>query len=159
MPKYSVQFKEEVLGFFEKEGIIETCKKYNLGTTTIYRWQRKKRTVGFMRKQNKTYTAEEKYEILEYLWKNGIFETEEKFDMNSGIIYKWERMYREYGMKGLALDGRGRPPKHLGPKNDITKNKDILEELQMLRMENLYLKKLDALVQEREEQEKKKKLK
>ena len=36
------------------------------------------------------------------------------------------------------------------PKQNLNLNEDLLEELQRLRMENEYLKKLNALIQKRE---------
>lgn len=42
-------------------------------------------------------------------------------------------------------------------KKNINENEDLLAELQRLRMENEYLKKLNALIQEREKSEQKKK--
>ena len=47
--------------------------------------------------------------------------------------------------------GTKRPGK---TKNDINTNEDLLAEVQRLRMENEYLKKLNALVQEREKSRK-----
>lgn len=45
----------------------------------------------------------------------------------------------------------GKPRKS---KTDVEKNEDLLAEVQRLRMENEYLKKLNALVQERERSKK-----
>ena len=42
------------------------------------------------------------------------------------------------------------------PKKHVNENEDLLQEVQRLRMENEYLKKLNALVQEREKSEQKK---
>ena len=84
---------------------------------------------------------------------NGYAETEKKFDIDSGTINKWERFFKEHGLKGLVYDGRGRKPNSLGKKKDVNKDNDLLEEVQRLHMENLYLKKLDALVHQREEKE------
>ena len=42
------------------------------------------------------------------------------------------------------------------PKKHVNENEDLLQEVQRLRMENEYLKKLNALVQEREKSEPKK---
>ena len=39
-------------------------------------------------------------------------------------------------------------------KTNVEKNEDLLAEVQRLRMENEYLKKLNALVQEREKSKK-----
>ena len=47
--------------------------------------------------------------------------------------------------------GRKRPQKL---KTNIEINEDLLAEVQRLRMENEYLKKLNALIQKRERQEK-----
>lgn len=157
MAKYSVQFKKKVLIYYEKYGQSATKRKFNISNATIHRWKRKSETVGFMRKKNKTYTQHEKLDVLNYYWKNGVTATELKFDVHSGLVHKWERLFREHGVEGLSFDGRGRKPKSLGPKNDVNKDKDLLDEVQYLRMENLFLKKLDALVQEREERESKKK--
>ena len=41
---------------------------------------------------------------------------------------------------------------------NVNENEDLLEEVQRLRMENEYLKKLNALVQERIKHENKKKM-
>ena len=40
-------------------------------------------------------------------------------------------------------------------KKNLESNEDLLAEVQRLRMENAYLKKLNALIQEREKSEKK----
>ena len=47
--------------------------------------------------------------------------------------------------------GTKRPRKN---KNTIETNEDLLAEVQRLRMENEYLKKLNALIQEREKSKK-----
>ena len=47
--------------------------------------------------------------------------------------------------------GTKRPRK---PKTNIETNEDLLSEVQRLRMENEYLKKLNALIQKRERSEK-----
>lgn len=40
------------------------------------------------------------------------------------------------------------------PKKNVNENEDLLAEVQRLRMENEYLKKLNALIQKREKSEK-----
>lgn len=157
MPQYDVEYKKEVVKYFEEHGKTATMQKYGHSDSVIYRWKRKSETVGFMRKKRKTYSVDEKLKILRYYWENGLTETERKYDINSAVFFKWERKYREYGIAGLGIDGRGRPPKSLGKKRNLNKDEDLLAENQRLRMELDYLKKLDALVQEREEQEQKKK--
>ena len=73
-------------------------------------------------------------------------------------VAAWERIYLEEGAEGLYIERRGRgskgrPPKRLKPEVE----EDLLAEVQRLRAENAYLKKLNALVAERVRQEKKRK--
>lgn len=73
-------------------------------------------------------------------------------------IAAWERIYLEEGPEGLHIERRGRgskgrPPKQLKPEVQ----EDLLAEVQRLRAENDYLKKLNALVSERVQREKKQK--
>ncbi len=159
MPKYSVKYKQKVVTYYSEYGLSKTIDKYGHSNSVVYKWVRKSETVGFMRKQTKTYTKQEKIDILDYYWENGDVETTRKFDIDSSVIKRWERTYLEFGFNGLGWDARGKKPGSIGSKSDINKNEDLLEEVQRLRAENLYLKKLDALVQEREEQERKKKSK
>ncbi len=74
------------------------------------------------------------------------------------VVAKWERIYLEEGPEGLYIERRGRsskgrPPKKLKPEVE----EDLLAEVQRLRAENDYLKKLNALVAERVRQERKQK--
>ena len=78
------------------------------------------------------------------------------------MLQRWERKYLEEGIEGLAKDNRGRPTvngKKRGrpPKLDKQVEEDLIAENQRLRMDNECLKKLNALVQERIERERKKK--
>lgn len=77
----------------------------------------------------------------------------------------WERIYLEEGAAGLMAERRGRkstgrPRKKLLDKeieNDlIAENQRLKERNEYLEMEIEYLKKLDALVQAREQQNEKK---
>ena len=73
-------------------------------------------------------------------------------------VASWERIYLEEGPQVLYAERRGRgskgrPPKKLKPEVE----EDLLAEVQRLRAENDYLKKLNALVAERVRQEKKRK--
>ena len=78
------------------------------------------------------------------------------------FLKEWERIYLEEGAEGLMKERRGRSVSTEGkkrgrpPKLDKQVEEDLITENQRLRMEIEYLKKLDALVQKRLQEEKKK---
>ena len=85
-------------------------------------------------------------------------EAERQFGLPHNRAASWERIYLEEGPEGLYVERRGRgskgrPPKQMKPEVE----EDLLAEVQRLRAENAYLKKLNALVAERVRQEKKQK--
>lgn len=117
---------------------------------------------------NKLYTGEFKEQVIEDMRSNnlGYNETMRKYGITGReVISKWERIYLEEGPEGLYKERRGRsskadnPIKGRPPKFDKKIEEDLIAEVQRLRMENAYLKKLNALVQQREESEKKTRLK
>lgn len=154
MAIYTVEKKIEIIKHYEKYGFNDTLRVYNISNTALIKWRRQMESGDFMRKDTKTYSLEEKLAIIAYYRENGAVDTEEKYDISRSVFHKWERILVEYGEEELMYDGRGRKR---GSKKDITKNEDIMDELHRLRIENMYLKKLRALVKERNEQENKKK--
>ena len=80
----------------------------------------------------------------------------------ANMIQRWERIFLEEGAEGLMKERRGRACSDVGtrrgrpPKLDKKIEEDLIAENQRLRMEIEYLKKLDALVQKRLQEEKKK---
>ena len=95
-------------------------------------------------------------------------ETARKYDLvvqseasAATMVQKWERIYLEEGTEGLMKERRGRACKASGcnkgrpPKLDKKVEEDLIAENQRLRMEIEYLKKLDALVQKRLQEERK----
>ena len=77
-------------------------------------------------------------------------------------VQRWERIYLEEGAEGLMKERRGRACSASGtrkgrpPKLDKKVEEELIAENQRLRMEIEYLKKLDALVQKRLQEERKK---
>jgi transposase len=76
-----------------------------------------------------------------------------------GSLSVWEREYRRAGLDALVGRPRGRPksmpvplPPEQKPDDDKRPREELLAELDYLRMENAYLKKLRALVQARQNQ-------
>lgn len=104
---------------------------------------------------NKRYTPEFKIKVVETMHKEKLSyrETARQFDISNSRVTAWERIYLEEGADGLYAERRGRKSTGRPPK--IKKEEDLIAEVQRLRAENAYLKKLNALVAERVRQEKK----
>ena len=132
------------------------------------------RCIFFMGKtgrKNKTYSPEFKISVIMDMREHhlGYCETIRKYwkdepEVNHlSKIRLWERIFLEEGAEGLMKERRGRACKASGtqkgrpPKLDKNVEEDLIAENQRLRMEIEYLKKLDALVQERIQRESKKK--
>ena len=131
----------------------------------IFLWQKK----GTIQQK---YSAEFKIGVIMDMREHhmGYRETVRKYwDVSKGqeanyknAVQRWERIYLEEGAEGLMKERRGRACSASGtrkgrpPKLDKKVEEDLIAENQRLRMEIEYLKKLDALVQKRLQEEKKK---
>ena len=123
-------------------------------------------------REKKKYSPDFKISVILDMRENHLSysETMRKYFANHstrgfGFIQKWERIYLEEGVEGLMKERRGRttkadnPKKGRPPKLGKQVEEDLIGENQRLRMELDYLKKLNALVQERIQREKGKKQK
>lgn len=99
------------------------------------------------------YTGEFKQKVVEDMKENGLnqSETARKYSVGRTQVQQWERIYLEKGPEALYTENRGRAPKSVNSEKDINLNKstetDLIAEIRRLRMENDYLKKLNALIQ------------
>ena len=110
-------------------------------------------------KPNRQYGGEFKQHVIETMRAEnlGYRETERKFGISNDRVRKWERIYLEEGPGGLYIERRGRatgPNVGRKPKLDKKVEEDLIAENQRLRAEVDYLKKLNALVDERVRREK-----
>ena len=110
-------------------------------------------------KPNNKYTPEYKIMVVEKMRNEGLGhkEAEREFGLPHGRAAAWERIYLEEGAEGLRIERRGRKSTGRPKKLKADVEEDLIAEVQRLRAENDYLKKLNALVAERERQEKKRK--
>lgn len=107
---------------------------------------------------NKRYTPEFKIKVVETMHNEGLSfkEAARQFEIPAdGAVAKWERIYLEEGKEGLYIERRGRKSTGRPPKLKKKVEEDLISEVQRLRAENAYLKKLNALVSDRLRQEKK----
>ena len=107
---------------------------------------------------NKKYTGEFKQMVIETMRNEGLscMETAERFELRHKRIQDWERIYLTEGPEGLYIERRGRSSTCRPKKLPKEVEEDLLAENQRLKAELAYLKKLQALVSEREQRQKKK---
>lgn len=170
MPRkiYSTELKLEIVQKYEKGNISlhDLSKEYHIDYSQIRRWKDAYLAHGTagLNTIPRTYTGDFKVSVVEYMHSTGASarQTTAHFNLPSPTqVSIWERIYNEYGKEALYINRRGHPKEmndsknNTSKKNNSTTNEDLLAEVQRLRMENAYLKKLNALIQEREKSEKK----
>ena len=110
-------------------------------------------------KANKRYTGEFKQMVVETMMREKLSycEAARQFDISDhNRVSSWERIYLMEGPEGLYIERRGRGSKGRPSKFPKEVEEDLLKEVQRLRAENAYLKKLQALVLEEERHQRKK---
>jgi transposase len=167
MAKYSEKFKLTVVQDYlsdTSEGYRTVGRRHGLSSHVILeRWVAAYQLHGDagLRKKSSQYSAERKFLVLQHMWDNqlSVNQTAAKFDIRSyAMVGMWERAYREGGIDALAPRRRGRPKPMTAsdivksdpaPDDDKRSREELLAEVNQLRMELAYLKKLEALVQAR----------
>lgn len=157
-----ISIEERIRAIQEVEGgesIVRVAKRYQINNDYLSQSIKQFREYGVEGLTCHAYhwPAEQKYYVLKYMTDNQLSrkETAIKFRISgSSIICNWERRYLEKGMSGLEDKNKGRKPKTPKPKPPKTKEEELQAEILYLRAENEYLKKLNALVAEREKLEK-----
>jgi transposase len=108
------------------------------------------------KKSYTSYSAQFKLDVLNYMNNNGTSpnETAAIFNITSpALIRKWRILFETHGIDALELKKKGRPKmiKKTKKSTPVEGSVEALKaELERLRMENAYLKKLNALVQNKE---------
>jgi transposase len=169
---YATQFKLEVVRQYLAGaiGFKSLAKRHGVGHSQVKRWVDLYQAHGEkgLAKKLTNYNALERLEILQYMWENQLSygQATTHFNIRSpGVIPAWERCYHRGGLDALAPRKRGRPkkmpelppPQAQTPANDTRTREELLAEVNYLRMENAYLKKLKALVQQQTSAPKKRK--
>ena len=173
--KLKLKDKLEICKLHEEGySIPSLAKRFNVSTSIISKIERQYREHGIEsfkeKRKNNKYSAEFKYNIVQRVL-NGESKTgiAAELCVNKGMIFSWVKKYQELGYNSLTTN-QGRPKK-MKTKNKTTaiKNestqlndkdkriKELEERNAQLEMENDLLEKLRALVQQRTQQQNKKK--
>lgn len=168
MTKYDEQFKLSVVQSYEQgtDGLISVAHRYGLDHAMVRRWVQAYQHHGLegLRKKFSHYDAEFKLSILRRMQQESLSATQAIALFNirggAGVITDWQRRYHEQGLAGLQPKPRGRPKKMPVPESskpinplpdDARSREDLVKEVQYLRAEVAYLKKLRALLQAKEQ--------
>jgi len=175
MAKYSLAFKLRVVRHREHDGFGSrtTATHFGIDHGRVDKWCAAYRAHGEdgLRKRYRRYSSAYKAAVLSRMASEGwsIRQTCAIFNIPAfSTLQQWQRAFAEGGMAALEPKRRGRPPKmakhksHTPPLPQRRKApgnmtpEEINDELEYLRAENDYLKKLKALAQEKRSAEKKK---
>ncbi len=166
MSKYSKEFKLKAVKKYLKGGESYTnlAKILKIKEPKLEEWIKKYKRFGErgLERNKITYDGIFKLNVVEYMHKNNLSARETAIYFNLGchsVVGRWEKIYYEEGPQGLFVDHRGRKSKMSKNTKKLSKENEetLIEEVQRLRMENAYLKKLQALVQQRNNQQNRKK--
>ena len=165
---YEEKLKAVKLVTEKQYSYLQAGRSVGASKTTVMSWVQRAAENGFdalQDREKKNHTGEYKVHVVEYMHEHHMsaYAAAAHFDLCRSQIQRWERIYYEEGVAALLVDRRGRSkigmPRKKKTQEELAAEQDIIAELQYLRMENEYLKKLNALVQSRKEQPLKKKYK
>lgn len=165
MTKYDEQFKLAVVRqYLDGDiGYKQLARQRGLAHSMVHRWISWFQAHGTFIAGNQVgpYSADFKLSVLRHMWDNSLSfgQAAVLFNLrNPHCLSKWERIYRADGPSGLLPRRLGRPKDMTtpttkpepAPKADERPRDELIAELEYLRMENAYLKKLRALVQSKQ---------
>lgn len=166
MTKYNLETKEKAV--FEvlkkNKSVRQVEKELGIPKSVIQRWITLYKKLGLdgIADKKANYTSDFKLSIIKYMQDNELSYEEASADFgmpSSASLYNWVKIYEE-GADGLYKKAKPRPIDNMDKKTKkkpIPDNQeDLIEEIKRLRAENDYLKKLNALIHEKEISEKRK---
>jgi transposase len=167
MSKYSIELKLEVIDHFLSgdDSFRSTAERFGVGESDVRKWVAAYQIHGAqsLMKRRIRYTVEFKISVVQHMEYRELSQlaTAAHFNIPApSTILQWQRLYNAGNLTALARK-QGRLPAMEKPNSastpDSTKPTDtrtreeLLEELEYLRVENLYLKKLDALLRAKQQ--------
>lgn len=141
------------------KGLEFTASKHNISNTSLKRWISFYMEFGseglLPKSRNTKYSLDFKLKVLHAIDNKALSLGKACLAFNipaKSTILSWQQEYRKDGLAGLELKPKGRPPamnKRKQRKTDqpLTREEQLLKELEYLRAENEILKKFNALVQ------------
>ena len=152
---YSLKQKKEVINYILENdvSIYNAQKKFNISRETIRIWIAYYQNGGDKKLKNsnkkKNYTGQFKVDVVEYMHEHRLSykKTSMKFMIHASLVKDWDLVYRHEGKDVLLKGNYMSSYKKKNHKLEEKSREELIEEVEQLRMENAYLKKLRALVQ------------
>jgi len=170
MAKYSYELKLSVVEHYlqNKGGYRSTSNKFQVEQSAVIRWIALYNQHGanaLKKKSYSIYSPEFKRSVIEYMRQHSLSVRKAAIHFNIPgymTVAHWEKHY-DAGKIEAPFVHRGRPkamaksppPPPEKPLEDMT-HQELLAEARYLRTEHAYLKKLDALIQRKQLEEKNK---
>ncbi|WKA59267.1 IS3 family transposase [Planococcus shenhongbingii] len=155
MAKFSVEEKlravrEYADGHDSKKGI---ARRYGVDRSVLKQWIERYQNHGEagLRKRYTNYTPEFKLDVLNFMNDTGAspYEAAAVYNIPSrDTVNKWKKAVDEGGLDALVPQKKGRPTMNEKPKKPVPpkeSNETLQEEVERLRLENAYFKKVECL--------------
>lgn len=159
--KFSIKEKERIVLSVLEEGsdsYHSIARKYNTSHRLISLWVDSYKVhgkSGLSFKNDLSYTGEFKLKLLQEMNSDGLslHQLSVKYLISPSVLSMWKRQYKEGGATVLFMNKpKGRLPKDSNKqktkkKPSLNTEEKLIKENELLRAENDYLKKLQALIQ------------
>jgi transposase len=175
MTKYDEQFKYQVVNAYLRGdvGFDALAARHGINRGMLQRWVEAYRAHGRAGLQSKysSYDAQFKLRVLQHMWRDelSLRKVSALYDIrDAGSVARWARLYDAGGINALTPRPRGclrqmtasQPDQPTEAQAlDTRPREELLKEIEYLRAEVAYLKKLDALLQAKKQAAQKKKRK
>ena len=157
--KFSLADKERAVKLYLNDGYSynSIAKKLSTSDTLISLWVENYERYGIdgLSPRNKIhYSVEYKLNLLQKIEKEKLSlpQVSVEYHISPSVLYDWQIRYSKYGVEGLKRK-RGRPSKKkekIISNNSNSDYEQLLERNKYLEVEVAYLKKLDALIQNKQ---------
>ena len=163
MSKYSKQFKLKVVQEFLKSGGLKRVGHlFEISHSDVRKWTLAYQAHGHsgLNPSFQRHSPQFKVQVLEYMAQHQISARPAAAHFGIGSmssILQWQKLYNEGGVTALEPKPKGRPSMSkrseiaalLAKPSEQLTHEELLRKAQYLEAENAYLKKLEALAQQK----------
>ncbi|SLJ83371.1 helix-turn-helix domain-containing protein [Psychrobacter sp. DAB_AL43B] len=161
--RYTLDFKIEVIAYYRQGHTgLATSEKFKVDSKLVQKWVKQYQSGGIDAIKPKSskahYSRKFKHHVITTMLEQGLSQSEVALTFNissPALISHWHKAYRLYGMSGLISKRKGRTamtkPFITDKPDDEKTLAELKRENEYLRAEVAYLKKLDALLKQKEQ--------